>query len=105
MEKYTTGTGQVIRVHTKEECRAPEACVIHNPSNHSMRDFPTHWRGDRYLMERICSHGVGHPDPDDIAFKRASAKTTADHMNLKYEGVHGCDGCCLLKSKPMEAMG
>lgn len=40
--------------------------------------WPQHWRGDRHLMERICPHGVGHPDPDDI----------------NPDGVHGCDGCC-----------
>jgi hypothetical protein len=33
-------------------------------------------------MERICPHGIGHPDPDDPAFKNP------------IEGVHGCDGCC-----------
>jgi hypothetical protein len=29
-------------------------------------------------MERICSHGVGHPDPDEI----------------NTDKTHGCDGCC-----------
>jgi hypothetical protein len=38
-------------------------------------------------MERICSHGVGHPDPDDIAFKFENGLDDA-------MGVHGCDGCC-----------
>lgn len=53
-------------------------CTLHNRTNHHMRAWPQHWRGDRGMMERICPHGVGHPDPDDI---------TADT-------VHGCDGCC-----------
>jgi hypothetical protein len=30
-------------------------------------------------MERICPHGVGHPDPDDV---------------FATDTVHGCDGCC-----------
>lgn len=52
-----------------------------------MRDWPQFWRDDRGLMERICSHGIGHPDPDDLAYK---IRTGGDDA----EGVHGCDGCC-----------
>ena len=89
MEEYTTGTGQYLHVHAKEDCKG-EHCAIHNPSKHVMNDFPTHWRGDRGLMERICPHGVGHPDPDDIAFKRALKGEVFAH----YEAVHGCCGCC-----------
>lgn len=55
-----------------------------------MRDFKTHWRDDRKLMERICPHGVGHPDPDDIAFKR---RVLGDKF-ANLEAIHGCDGCC-----------
>lgn len=86
MENYTTGTGQKLLVHELKDCKG-EHCVIHKPSEHSMRDFPTHWRSDRGLMERICPHGIGHPDPDDIEFKRAL-------RGDGFESVHGCDGCC-----------
>lgn len=89
MENYTTGTGQNLLVHDRETC-AGEFCPIQNPSAHSMREFPTHWRDDRALMERICPHGVGHPDPDDIAFKRTSKGEEFAHD----ESIHGCDGCC-----------
>jgi hypothetical protein len=34
-------------------------------------------------MERICEHGIGHPDPDDRRIR------TGEDM-----GDHGCDGCC-----------
>ena len=86
MEKYKTGTGQTIRVHEKKDCEG-QNCCIHNPSDHHMVNWPTHWRDDRGLMERICPHGIGHPDPDDIAFKERN-----DLPDKK--GVHGCDGCC-----------
>jgi hypothetical protein len=87
MEKYKTGTGQTILVHSKGDCKG-EYCCIHNPSDHHMKNWPTHWRDDIGLMERICPHGVGHPDPDDLAYKK--------RMGMKdSEGVHGCDGCCL----------
>ena len=86
MEIYITGTGQKIKVHDKKDCEG-QYCCIHNPSDHCMKDFPTHWRDDRKLMERICPHGVGHPDPDDLAFKKRNGYPDS-------EGVHGCDGCC-----------
>lgn len=77
---YVTGVGQVLlNVHTRADCRTVY-CTIHNPSNHSMRDFPTQFRADKGTLERLCEHGVGHPDPDNIRFD--------------YDGIHGCDGCC-----------
>ncbi len=88
MEKYRTGTGQTVLVHDRERC-AGEYCCIHNPSDHHMRDWPTNWRGDIGLMERICKCGIGHPDPDDLAYKRRVMGKEADHF-----GVHGCCGCC-----------
>lgn len=85
METYITGTGQTIQVHNAEDCRGP-FCVIHNPSVHPLADGPTHWREDRHLMERLCPHGIGHPDPDGVAFLPAKQR--------QMESTHGCDGCC-----------
>ena len=89
MEKYKTGTGQTISVHEASQCKG-QHCVIHNPSDHHMKTWPTNWRQSRFMMERICPHGVGHPDPDDLAFKVSIAARDAD-------GIHGCDGCCIEK--------
>ena len=91
MEKYTSGTGPVVLVHIRKNC-VGENCVIHNPSDHLMKDWPTHWRDDRQMMERMCPCGIGHPDPDDLAFK----KVIADRNGWKDfdSGVHGCCGCC-----------
>ena len=86
MEEYITGTGQKLKVHTKDKCKG-EFCCIHNPSDHIMKDWPTHWRDDRNLMERICECGIGHPDPDDLAFKKKRGFPDS-------KGIHGCDGCC-----------
>ena len=86
MEEYITGVGQTVLVHDKEGCKGH--CVIHNPSDHKMKDWPTLWRNDRLLMERICKCGVGHPDPDDLAFKESIG------VDIKVEGIHGCCGCC-----------
>ena len=71
---------EILTCHHPDRC-AGEVCSIHNHSNHSMRDFPQHWRSDRGIMERVCPHGVGHPDPDCV-YSQAQGET------------HGCDGCC-----------
>lgn len=71
-------TDEVLpRTHSLDSCRGP-VCPIHNRSDHHMRAYPQHFRWSRGIMERICPHGVGHPDPDD------PTENT----------VHGCDGCC-----------
>ena len=81
----------LVDVHPMDNC-AGEPCVIHNPTDHHMREWPLHWRNDRVLFERICPHGVGHPDPDQFAFwDRMAAKGYAMYEAM---GVHGCDGCC-----------
>lgn len=40
-------------------------------------------------MERICPCGVGHPDPDHLAYVRTKSEMKAD-----WQAVHGCCGCC-----------
>lgn len=77
-------TDQQIWVHPNFACKN-EACTIHNRSDHCMRSFPQEWRTDRAIMERICPHGVGHPDPDEYKIRGEKGK---------YELYHGCDGCC-----------
>ena len=67
------------------------SCVIHNPSVNVMSDFPLNWCGDRGIMERICPHGVGHPDIDSAA--------RFDRMGLSEVNTHGCDGCCVDKEE------
>lgn len=67
--------------HSESVCKG-EPCTIHNRSDHHMRSFPQHWRADRGIMERMCPHGIGHPDPDDPKTSNPA------------EAVHGCDGCC-----------
>jgi hypothetical protein len=82
-----TRFGQVVVTHGPDQCLPP--CTIHAPSDHHMVDWPQLWRDDRQIMERICPHGIGHPDPDDLA-----VRTRAGF------GVHGCDGCCTRPPDP-----
>lgn len=82
--------GRVLEVHPPWKC-LDEPCCIHNPSAHPLRHAPLYWREDRAIIERICPHGIGHPDPDDLTFR-------LQHGTLFGAGVHNCDGCC----RPLE---
>ncbi len=78
-----------LSTHGPAQCKGTHCCV-HNPSDHPLKDAPMNWRSDRGLMERVCEHGVGHPDPDDLAHK---ARTLHPEDQWAFS-VHGCDGCC-----------
>lgn len=75
----------LTNTHGEGQCYG-EHCTIHNRSDHHMRSWPQEWRSDRRIMERICPHGVGHPDPDEYL------PPDPDGWS---RGVHGCDGCCV----------
>jgi hypothetical protein len=90
MGVYLSGTGQTVHVHNPHDCGNHRAfqrvpCVIHHPTEHSMRGMPTHWDGRRHMMGRICEHKVWHPDPDDMNFQL-----------FEQAGVHDCcvAWCC-----------
>lgn len=95
-------------MHALERCEGT-FCPFHNPSDHHMKTWPLHVRYDRYgLTERVCSHGIGHPDPDSVAW----LITLYDNGTLFDAGIlerpdegkedpdyevftlHGCDGDC-----------
>lgn len=71
-----------LLAHEKGDCKG-DACTLHKRTKHHMREFRQFWRSDRGIMERICTHGIGHPDPDDYRI-----------INGDDPGIHGCDGCC-----------
>jgi hypothetical protein len=76
---YRTGTGQdLVNVHSSRRCRG-SWCVIHNPMPGPWSSWPTHWRSDAGIMERICPCGVGHPVVEGWFLPDAL-------------GVHGCCG-------------
>ncbi len=88
-DRWQVGTAFLRGVHPPEACGGPEGndpCPFHRPTEHRMRHMPMNWRMDRNLIERLCAHGVGHPDPDHNAYWKRTNRT--------YESVHGCCGCC-----------
>jgi hypothetical protein len=74
-------------LHFKKDCNRP--CPIHAPSKHHMVTWPINIR-ETLLTERLCAHGVGHPDPDSIVWMDDHSYPGAKGS----WGVHGCDGCC-----------
>lgn len=91
-EKFVDDSGQNLWVHRRTQDCDLNGCCIHNPSDHSLRGARLVWRRAGPFdikpshMERICSHGVGHPDPDDTAWRKRTGRDTLS--------IHGCDGCC-----------
>lgn len=81
-----------VDIHTQEMCDG-SPCPFHNPSDHHMVDWTMNVRLDGFsygLVERLCPHGIGHPDPDSVAWKEAHPRKGSAGT----WGVHGCDGCC-----------
>ena len=76
--------GILTNVHRPDQC-VGERCWVHNPSDHHMVTWPISWRADKRTAERVCSHGIGHPDPDDVFYNDRIGRDVT---------VHGCDGCC-----------
>lgn len=73
-------------VHPEAACSG-RGCAIHNhPSAHPLAFAPMNWRSDKGFLERICIHGIGHPDADSTAYLRS--------VNEYDFSVHACDGCC-----------
>lgn len=86
-EMWAMGNGTVLAgVHPAEGCTGN--CPLHNPSEHPLKDAPLHWRSDwGGFFERICQHGIGHPDPDGVAFRKSQGREGNER--------HGCDRCCV----------
>jgi hypothetical protein len=105
----------VLMTHPRSVCEGRDIpCCIHSPSGHHMATWPMNWRADTKIMERLCPHGVGHPDPDHMAYALSLtpehdcpdeplgtspvpawwAEEKCRYPHLEWQGVHGCDGCC-----------
>lgn len=120
---------RLIRVHPRSKCEGRGIpCCIHDPSGHHMRTWDMNWRSDTGVMERFCRHGIGHPDPDHLAYIHSLTPphpcideflrmhpeylvSIADigpygrlckYVHLDWQGVHGCDGCCIAPGVTVE---
>ncbi len=81
-----TMSHNAVTIHPLSRC-AGYHCPWHNPSDHHMNTWVRRIRTDRHnLMERVCLHGIGHPDPDSMEW--------LSRIGVGDDGVHPCDGCC-----------
>lgn len=88
--RWEVNSTQVLEHVHEPDDHIIDECALHNPTSHKMSDWQLFWRDDRSMLERICRHGVGHPDPDQVRFwVAARGETYAESVS-----VHGCDGCC-----------
>jgi hypothetical protein len=85
---WTDGPGDrfLTNVHDIHACSGVGCAVHDRPSSHRLASAPLNWREDRNILERICEHGVGHPDYDSAIY--------LESIGQGIENVHGCDGCC-----------
>ena len=91
--------GQVLgNLHHPSLCEG-RPCVVHSQSDHPLRGMRLRRRVASRLIdikpshfERICEHGVGHPDPDAMVYH--------ERVGEEWMGIHGCDGCCGDKPSP-----
>lgn len=90
-EQWTLPNNVRLSIHDAPQCEG-HPCPFHNPSHHRLWKAQINWRSDRHLVERICEHGVGHPDPDHLAWVRMALGEAASDER----GVHGCcwERCC-----------
>lgn len=91
IEFYAPGSEEFItRLHPETADCYEHGCVIHSPTPYSsanpLGEAAMNWRDDKGQMERLCRHGIGHPDYD-----QANYNTRTGHP---YSNIHGCDGCC-----------
>lgn len=78
--------GSLVNVHSPSACEG-RGCAVHDhPTDHSLKDAPMNWREDRNILERVCRHGIGHPDADSADY--------LESIGQGVQNVHGCDGCC-----------
>jgi hypothetical protein len=81
VRNYQVQNGVLRNVHPIDTCIG-EHCTIHRPSDHAMVTWPQQWNPTFGVMERVCEHGAGHLDPDDLT------------VTLGTPPPHECDGCC-----------
>lgn len=89
LDEYVANGGNL---HTIGACNrtiesgGPMTCVIHRPTTYRLTGSRQILRRGG-LIEDECEHGVGHPNPDSVAYFRW--RNPEDNRSL-----HGCDGCC-----------
>ena len=98
---YLLETDTIVSgIHPKQWCSG--RCVVHRPSNHSMREFPLHFDTKLKAFYRACEHGLLHQDPDErdywILLLESSKDKASRVLAMEKLGNWPCPecacGCC-----------
>ena len=90
--KVRLRNGRTLTTHGPEQCLLHH-CVIHNPSDHPLKNAKMDFLPDFNMIYRVCAHGIGHPDPDSLEVLKWRMQwmeveaIASTHMS-------NCDGCC-----------
>lgn len=87
--EFRSGRWWLDNLHPETVDCYKHGCVAHSPTPTdpaNIGEWPYNWREDTGVMERLCPHGISHPDFD-------AANYATRHGN-GWLNVHGCDGCC-----------
>jgi phage tail protein X len=86
---------RLVGIHPETDDCHQFGCVVHHWSKHHMREMPLYWRDDAGKFERICPHGIGHPDPDGANYLKR--RFGEENESTFYALVHGCCGICCIE--------
>jgi hypothetical protein len=106
------GTTGPVWVHPESRCKSTDreilGCCIHAPSKHPLNTAPLAWVAEAHCMIRVCEHGEGHTDPDDLAYRTWSVMNTGGPVHTvsaldakemaveRYQFTHACTcKCCV----------
>lgn len=95
-QDYTDDYGnRIIHVHAPTKECFERGCTIHNHSEAAKKQGKQLWRHDRQMFERVCEHGVGQPDYDQITFWSILVERGIKSQEwFNAEMVHGACGEC-----------
>lgn len=80
----------LMNVHPIQHCEIRNCAIHNNPSLHQLTEEPLVWDEEWAAVQRECSHGMVHPDMDDLGYRKTVGQY---HVFL----AHECDGCCGLE--------
>lgn len=83
MEQTEIRPGVFLTHHNASVC-AGERCPLHNPSDHSLRDYPLDWDARGGVMVRVLPDGGTEIDPDEYRLRGPK---------YLYRNAAKCKGC------------
>jgi hypothetical protein len=84
MEQTEMPDGRVLTHHNGNVCFG-QYCPLHNPSDHSLREYPLDWDAKAGVMVRVLPDGGTEIDPDEYRLHSPE--------KYLYRNAAKCKGC------------